>query len=83
MLNWGFGLLQVQGQDGFPITPLGNDGVVHASGGGRFIPPRRPRHSRRPLAGIHVGLGFRAAAGQGQGGFPITPLGNDGVVARG
>jgi len=24
-----------------------------------------------------------AAAGQGQGGFPITPLGNDGVVARG
>ncbi len=40
------------------------------------------RHSRRPLAGIHVDLGFRAAAGQGQGGFPITPLGNDGVVTR-
>ena len=40
-----------------------------------------PRHSRMPLAGIHVELGFRAA-GQGQGGFPITPLGNDGAVAR-
>jgi len=40
------------------------------------------RHSRKPLAGIHVGLGFRAAAGQGQGGFPITPLGNDGAVTR-
>ena len=33
-----------------------------------------------PLAGIHVELGVRAAAGQG--GFPITPLGNDGAVAR-
>ncbi|MGO3784445.1 MAG: hypothetical protein ACTJG4_16215, partial [Vreelandella alkaliphila] len=42
----------------------------------------RPRHSRRPLAGIHVDLGFRAAAGQGQDGFPITPLGNGGVVTR-
>ncbi|MGP5017783.1 hypothetical protein ACTXK7_08900 [Vreelandella alkaliphila] len=40
------------------------------------------RHSRMPLAGIHVDLGFRAAAGQGQGGFPITPLGNDGAVIR-
>ncbi len=40
------------------------------------------RHSRRPLAGIHVDLGFRAAAGQGQGRFPITPLGNDGAMTR-
>ncbi|BCB09045.1 hypothetical protein HHSLTHF2_29350 [Vreelandella venusta] len=31
---------------------------------------------------IHADLGFRAAADQGQGGFPITPLGNDGAVAR-
>ncbi len=43
-------------------------------------PPSRPRHSRRPLAGIHVDLGFWASASQGQGGFPVPPLGNDGVV---
>ncbi len=49
-----------------------------------FLQALPRRHSRRPLAGIHVDLGFWAAAGQGQGqgGFPITPLGNDGAVSR-
>lgn len=35
--------------------------------------PPSPRHSRRPLAGTHVELGFWAAVGQGEGGYPDNP----------